>query len=348
MTKVLKLEEFLKISNKDLKGKIICFPTDTVYGIGACLLDDEGIEKIYNMKHRDKNKPLAVLVGSYNDALKIAKTNPLGSFLMKKYWPGGLTVILNKKEIVNNLAFKDLTTIGVRMPNSSISLKILEKLGPMATTSVNISGMPSMNNVDDIKKQFDGIIDYIISDEVSLEEVASTVVLATGEELKILRQGMLEIPLNERKSIMTISMASDHAGYERKEQVKKYLEGLGIKVLDFGTNDTTSCDYADFAYPACKAVVNNEANLGILICYTGIGMSMTANKVKGIRAGLVFNKENAHLTREHNNANVLCMGAKDVDEKTAIEIVNEFINTTFAGGRHERRINKVMAIENEQ
>ena len=144
---------------------------------------------------------------------------------------------------------------------------------------------------------------------------------------------------------MTISMASDHAGLLLKEEIKQYLQDLGHNVLDFGTNTLDSCDYPDFAYPAACAVKDHKADLGILVCYTGIGMSMAANKVKTIRAALVGSIENAHLTREHNNANVLCLAAKDTKKELARKIVDEFLNTSFAGGRHERRVNKVMDIE---
>lgn len=144
---------------------------------------------------------------------------------------------------------------------------------------------------------------------------------------------------------MTISMASDHAGLLLKEEIKQYLQDLGHNVLDFGTNTLDSCDYPDFAYPAACAVKDHKADFGILVCYTGIGMSMAANKVKTIRAALVGSIENAHLTREHNNANVLCLAAKDTKKELAIKIVDEFLNTSFAGGRHERRVNKVMDIE---
>jgi ribose 5-phosphate isomerase B len=144
---------------------------------------------------------------------------------------------------------------------------------------------------------------------------------------------------------MIISIGCDHAGYKLKEALKQYLEEKNINVIDFGTNGTESVDYPDFARPAAEYIKDQKANFGILICYTGIGMSMSANKVKGIRAALVSSVENAHLTREHNNANVLCLAAKDTCLELAKQIVDEFLNTEFAGGRHERRVNKVMEIE---
>lgn len=144
---------------------------------------------------------------------------------------------------------------------------------------------------------------------------------------------------------MKISIASDHAGLELKDFIKEYLTRKGHEVEDFGTYSKDSCDYPDFARPCALSVANKSSELGILVCYTGIGMSMCANKVKGIRAALVTSVENAHLTKEHNNANILCLGAKDTSQDLALNIVDEFINTPFAGGRHERRVNKLMETE---
>ncbi len=144
---------------------------------------------------------------------------------------------------------------------------------------------------------------------------------------------------------MKIAIGSDHAGYILKEEVKKYLTNEQYEIIDFGTYSTESIDYPDYALKVAEAVRNNECSLGILICYTGIGMSIAANKVTGIRAALVNSKENAHLTKEHNNSNILCLGAKDLNNELAKEIVQEFIVTPFAGGRHEKRVNKVKEIE---
>ena len=144
---------------------------------------------------------------------------------------------------------------------------------------------------------------------------------------------------------MIISIGCDHAGFNLKEELKNYLGKKGIEVKDFGTFGLESVDYPDFAYPAALSVAEKQVDFGILVCYTGIGMSMAANKVDGVRAALVSSVENAHLTREHNNANVLCLSAKDTPLDYAKQIVDEFLNTEFAGGRHERRVEKVMAIE---
>lgn len=147
---------------------------------------------------------------------------------------------------------------------------------------------------------------------------------------------------------MKIALASDHAGFTLKEEIKKHLKKLNIAYIDYGTNSLDSVDYPDYAYPACLSVKNNECDYGILVCYTGIGMSIVANKVKGIRASLVSTLDQASLTRMHNNANVLCLSQKETKLELALSIVDTFINTTFEKGRHERRVNKIMEIEQNE
>lgn len=144
---------------------------------------------------------------------------------------------------------------------------------------------------------------------------------------------------------MKIALACDHGGYKLKECIKSYLQELGVEYIDFGTYSEESVDYPDFAYKAAKAIVNGEADRGIFICGTGIGISMAANKVRGIRAALCYNIFAAEMSRRHNNANVLCLGGRVLGEELAKAIVKVWLETPFEGGRHERRINKIAEIE---
>jgi len=136
-----------------------------------------------------------------------------------------------------------------------------------------------------------------------------------------------------------IVLASDHAGFELKEKIKKYLIENGYAVTDCGTNSIDSCDYPEFANKLCLAIKDDPEMKGILICGTGIGMSMAANRYKHIRAALCHNEFTARLTRQHNNANVLCMGARTIGEELAFETMKVFLSTDFMGDKHERRIN---------
>ncbi|MCH5153169.1 MAG: ribose 5-phosphate isomerase B [Clostridiales bacterium] len=140
---------------------------------------------------------------------------------------------------------------------------------------------------------------------------------------------------------MKISLASDHGGLELKNKVANYLEELGHSVTDYGTFSVDRCDYPDFARPAALAVANGECERGILVCTTGIGVSMVANKIKGVRCALCVNADMAKMTRAHNNANVIAMGQKYVDFDTAKQIVDNFLNTPFDGGVHEVRVSKI-------
>ena len=141
---------------------------------------------------------------------------------------------------------------------------------------------------------------------------------------------------------MKISIASDHGGFVLKEAVKKHLAEKGYEVVDFGTDSLASCDYPDFGRPAAEAVAKKDVDFGILICTTGIGMSMLANKIKGIRAALCSDSVSARLTREHNDANVLVMGAGIVGEILAMSIVDTFLSTDFSKlEKHQRRIDKI-------
>ncbi len=137
---------------------------------------------------------------------------------------------------------------------------------------------------------------------------------------------------------MKLAIGADHAGYYLKEQVKEFLKSKNIDFKDYGTFKIESCDYPEYAYKVGQAIVNGEADLGILICGTGIGMSITANKIKGIRAALVYDEQTAKLSRQHNDANVLCMGGRLTPEEEAKKIVDVWLNTSFEGGRHEKRI----------
>ena len=144
-----------------------------------------------------------------------------------------------------------------------------------------------------------------------------------------------------------IALAADHGGFQLKEAVKAWLEGQGIPYRDFGTHSEASCDYADMALPACKAVVEGSCEKALLFCGTGVGISMAANKVKGIRAACCSDYFSAKYTRLHNDANALCLGGRVVGPGLAIELVDVFLHTAFEGGRHQRRIDKIAAIERE-
>jgi len=140
---------------------------------------------------------------------------------------------------------------------------------------------------------------------------------------------------------LPIAVGSDHAGFEYKEAIKKMLLADGWQVEDKGTYSAESTDYPDYAHPVAEMVASGKATTGVLVCGSGEGVCMTANKHQGIRAALCWNEEVASLARQHNNANIICLGARFVSIELAEKMVNIFLTTAFEGGRHERRVEKI-------
>ena len=147
---------------------------------------------------------------------------------------------------------------------------------------------------------------------------------------------------------MKIALGADHAGFELKEKIKARLQQQGVSVEDQGTASTESVDYPDFARKVGESVAAKKADLGVLVCGSGIGMAIAANKVPGIRAANVSTEYEAEKSREHNDANVVTIGSRILDDQKAFTIVDTFLKTPFAGGRHQQRVDKIAAIEREE
>ena len=146
---------------------------------------------------------------------------------------------------------------------------------------------------------------------------------------------------------MKIALGCDHGGLEHKNAIGEFLKENGFEVVDFGIYEQVSVDYPDIAKKVCESIIKGEAERGILVCGTGIGMSIAANKYKGIRAAACSEHFSAKYTRLHNNSNILCLGGRVVGVGTAIELADLFVNTEFEGGRHQKRIDKIAEIENK-
>lgn len=142
-----------------------------------------------------------------------------------------------------------------------------------------------------------------------------------------------------------VAIGSDHAGFEAKELAKRELAALGLEVLDKGTTSTDSVDYPDFGAAVGRAVASGEAERGVLLCGSGIGVCMAANKIPGVRAAVCWNEESARLAREHNDANVVCVGARLIEPDLSARMIRIFLETDFAGGRHQRRVDKLRELD---
>ncbi|MDD6735902.1 MAG: ribose 5-phosphate isomerase B [Clostridiales bacterium] len=142
-----------------------------------------------------------------------------------------------------------------------------------------------------------------------------------------------------------LAIGCDHGGFELKNHIIEHLKERGVQLKDFGTYDETSCDYPDIARTVCNAIISGECENGILVCGTGIGMSIAANKVKGIRAALCTDVYSAKMTKQHNNSNVICLGGRVTGRELAFLIVDTWLDETFLGGRHQNRIDKIHLLE---
>ena len=151
--------------------------------------------------------------------------------------------------------------------------------------------------------------------------------------------------MNSSNQAHRIAIGADHAGFQVKERIKQFLENEGHAVEDVGTESEESVDYPEFARAVAEKVASGMAQLGVLVCGTGMGMAIAANKVPGIRAAVVHDKVTARAAREHNDANVLTLGGRLIEAGLAIEIVKEFLDAQFAGGRHQRRVDKITEME---
>lgn len=176
-----------ELLTKDLKGKIVCFPTDTVYGVGALYNDLDGIHKIYDMKKRDASKPLAILTPNTNIENFVLNITQDALQYMKE-WPGALTIIFKRSDVIDPSIVNGKDTVAFRMPDSDIALKILNHFGCMATTSVNISGEKEMNSINEIAEMFGDFIDYIVVDETTFSGKPSMIVDCSTNETKIIRR----------------------------------------------------------------------------------------------------------------------------------------------------------------
>lgn len=163
-----------------------------------------------------------------------------------------------------------------------------------------------------------------------------------ADKIRVSNQGLSKFPDNKR-----VSVGCDHTGLKIKNIIAKILIDKGYEVIDVGTYDESSCDYADFAHSAAIKVCRNEADFAVIIDATGIPSAITANKIKGIRAATCYNEFSARSAREHNNANVLVLGAKALGEESIKSILDVWLNTAFGGGRHQKRLDKITSLENQ-
>lgn len=345
MVKILKKDEINEGVKALKEGKLVAFPTETVFGLAAISTSEEAFNRLVETKKRPPNKPFTLMCSSIDDISTYAKISPLAEKIIKKFMPGPLTIILKAKENVKSYIDLGSGFVGFRIPDDDFVRKLIKEVGaPLLVPSANKSSEPPAKSDAEVVKAFEND-DVLVFEGACNEGVPSTIIKIDSNNIILIRKGPIPLEEIEEAAKMKISLGSDHGGYIYKEEVKKHLIEKGYEVIDCGTNSKESCNYAEFGIEAAKKVANKEADFGVVICSSGEGICMAANKVKGIRCGIGYNDDVATLLREHNDANMISFGAKFMDLNDVIRRIDIFLKTDFEGGRHEKRVETIKNFE---
>lgn len=342
------LEQY-ELAKKALNSsQVIAFPTETVMGLGV-LFDDEGAYKLLNkIKRRPEDKPYTLMVSSVIEIDKYAYLTLRDRQIINKFMPGPLTVLLNAKENIPGYVTHGTGIIGIRVPDMLNIRDMIDFVGkPLLVPSANRSGEKPLTTYKEVEKEFGSELGFIYKEDSHMGK-PSTILDLTGSDVKIIREGPISLKDIERSLInMRIAIGSDHGGLDYKEAIKKHLQDAGHEVIDVGTNNYDSCHYPVYGIAVGEKVASGECQFGVVVCTSGEGIAIAANKVKGIRCGIGYNDDVARLMREHNDANVISFGQKFMELNDVIRRVDIFLTTEFAGGRHEIRVNLIKEEENK-
>lgn len=323
-------------------SNVIAFPTETVMGLGVFFDDENAYHKLNEIKRRPEDKPYTLMISSINEIEKYAYLTLRDRQIINRFMPGPLTVLLNAKDNVPSYVTHGTKVIGIRVPDMQIIRDLIEYVGkPLLVPSANRSGQKPLLTFEEVKNEFGNEIGFIYEGN-SLNGVPSTIVDLTKGSVKIIREGPISIEDIKRSLIhMKIAIGSDHGGLEYKEIIKKHLLENGYEVVDVGTDSHESCHYPIFGIAVGNKVSSGECDFGVVVCTSGEGIAIAANKVKGIRCGIGYNDEVTRLMREHNDANVISFGQKFMSAEDVIRRVDIFLTTKFSGGRHATRVDLI-------
>ena len=323
------------------QGEVVLFPTETVYGI-ACRAEEEYYHLLRDSKDRPAEKPFTLMCSQIEQVVSRCKVNAGISDVLQELMPGELTVLLKSRPMTPHCVDLGTGVTGVRIPNSKEVLSFIDELGePLLVSSANLSGQKPALDFESALATFDGRVSVIIKGSC-VSSIPSTVVDLTGDEPKLIRQGSLpfeKIAKIYKKPAKTISLGSDHGGFAYKNAIAEHLKKQGYNVLDFGTNSEASCDYPIFGKAAAKSVASGESDFGIVVCTSGEGISIAANKVAGVRCGIGYDDGVSVKLREHNNANMIAFGQKYMKLEDVLRRVDLFLSTPFSvEAKHHRRV----------
>lgn len=328
------------------EGGILAFPTETVYGLGVIASNKNSFEKLVAVKRRSPDKPFTLMCCNLTQAVRYCEIDVGAVAVMKKFFPGELTVLLRARENVPEWVNLGKKTIGVRIPNNEYVLGLIEKVDePLLVPSANRSDEPVETTFDGVFKIFNGEIDGVVEGKCIGGKPSTIVDLSVPGDPKLVREGpisFVEILEVYNSAWISVAIGCDHGGFALKNKIVEHLADRGFEVSDYGTFDTSSCDYPEFAHNVAHAVANKDSEFGIVVCTSGEGIMMAANKVKGIRCGIGYDDIVVGKMREHNDANIVSFGAHYMKEEDVLRRVDIFLTEKMSPlAKHARRVKMI-------
>ena len=326
------------------RGEVVLFPTETVYGIACIASSKSASDLLRAAKGRPDQKPITVMCCNLTQVAMLSEITCASATLMKAFMPGEVTLLLPSRKGIAPWIDLGTGVVGVRVPNAPEVLSLIDQIGePLLVSSANLSGEKPALTGAEAMKTFGGRVPLII-DGPCVSDVPSTIVLC-GEELGLVREG--NVPFAAMQEVYahaktTIALGSDHGGFEYRLAIIEHLEKRGFGILDCGCKDKSSVDYPDYGRQVGEAVASGKADLGIVVCTSGEGISIAANKVPGIRCGIGYDDIATGKTREHNDANVISFGQKYMALEDVLRRVDIFLCEKFSPEeKHHRRVGKL-------
>ena len=325
------------------RGEVVLFPTETVYGIACIASSEEAYDALREAKGRPAEKPFTLMCADTGTVAQYCEIDVGIAAVLNELMPGELTLLLRARKGVPHTIDLGTGVIGVRVPNSLEVLALIEKVGePLLVSSANMSGQAPAKDFEQACEIFSSRASVVVRGETS-SNVPSTIVDLTGKGApKLIRQGSLPFEKVEgvyRNSKKTIAIGCDHGGYDYKEAIRLHLLDMGFGVLDLGCYSKASVDYPIYGKAVGEKVVAKEADLGVVICTSGEGISMAANKVSGVRCGIGYDDVVVAKCRDHNNANVISFGQKYMKLEDVLRRVDIFLSVPFSTNqKHHHRV----------
>lgn len=345
-TEIILQDNLIRAAEILKNGGIVAFPTETVYGLGVIAKSEEAFKHLVEVKNRPASKPFTMMCGNLTQIARYCEIDVGARALLQAFTPGEVTFLLRPRNNVPHWVTLGMPSIGVRIPNHEVALKLIELVDePLLVPSANISNEAPKTDCSGVCSVFAKKIDAIVDAPAGNNKPSTIVDLTVPGEIKIVREGpigLMELEAVYQNAFCSIAIGCDHGGYKLKNAICDHLKERGFAINDFGTFSEDSCDYPQFGHLVGDAVANKDCELGIVVCTSGEGIMIAANKVKGVRCALAYDDIATGKAREHNDANVISFGAKYMNEEDVLRRVDIFLLEKFSTEKkHHRRVNQL-------